>query len=188
MSNINLLPWRIEQIFYKNNIFFGICCFITVVILIITLTINGFIEVLSNYRTKEIDKLNEKISIYQAKNKEITGLKERKKLLLDRLSIINDLQSQRALMVNILDKIANTVPNGISLKQMDLKGNILYIHANSESNSRISEFMRNLEKTNIFVTPRLKEIKSSQNTNNSNLQFIDFNLEINVIGAKNEKK
>lgn len=188
MSNINLLPWRTEQIFYKNNIFIGICSAMAIVMIVVTLILNGFIEILSAYRSKEIDKLNEKINIYQAKNKEIAGLKERKKLLLDRLSIINDLQSQRALMVNILDRIASTVPSGISLKQMDLKGNILSINASSESNSRISEFMRNLEKTNIFVTPRLKEIKTSQNTTNSSLQFIDFNLEINVIGAKNEQK
>lgn len=188
MSNINLLPWRTEQIFYKNNIFFAICSIIGIIILFITLTINVFIKVLSSSKKKELYKLNEQISFYQAKTKEIVGLKERKKLLLERLSIINDLQSQRTLIVNILDQIANAVPNGILLKQMELKGNVLSINANSESNSRISEFMRNLEKNNILIFPKLKEIKVSQNTSNINIQFIEFNLEVNVAGIKNEQK
>lgn len=188
MSNINLLPWRTEQMLYKNNIFIAIGGVIAVAALILILILNMFIKILSSYRIQELNKLNDKIGFYQAKTKEIAGLKERKKLLLERLSIINDLQSQRALIVNLLGQIANSVPNGIVLKQMELKNNVLSINANSESNSRISEFMRNLEKSNVLVTPKLKEIKASQNTNNLNMQFIEFNLEINVLGSKDEQK
>lgn len=115
MSNINLLPWRTEQILYKNNIFIAIGGVIAVATLILILILNMFIKILSSYRIQELNKLNDKIGFYQAKTKEIASLKERKKLLLERLSIINDLQSQRALIVNLLEQIANSVPNGIVL-------------------------------------------------------------------------
>lgn len=186
MSNINLLPWRTERITYKNNIFIAICITITATIILFSLTINIFVNVLISQKNKVINNINAKTAFYQSRTKEITGLKERKKLLLSRLSIINNLQAQRTIIVNILQQITISVPTGISFLDINLKDNLLSINGNSESNSRIAEFMRNLEKTKLFSSPRLKEIKSLQN--DSNLNNIEFNLEINVVSAKNDRK
>lgn len=180
MSNINLLPWRIYNINYQNHIFGAGCALIAVLIVVVGILLNISIGVILNNQEKDLKYLEDEIGKYTIKIKEINGLKERKKMLLNRLEVINSLQSQRSVMVNILDKVALAVPSGIALKKMQTQEGILTIAGNSESNSRVSIFMRNLESSSLFANPRLKEIKSSQNNNDE--QFADFELEVNIVG------
>lgn len=180
MSNINLLPWRAERIFYKNNIFYAMCGITSVAAIVLILLCNMYIKILMVTNKNSIDYLDSEISLYQSKTKEINGLKERKKLLLTRLEVINSLQSKRSHVVNILDKIIKSIPNGIVLHQIQLKGSELVISGQSESNSRVSLLMRNLEKLSLFSNPTLQEIKAPQDGQAD--RGISFELEVHVIG------
>lgn len=180
MSNINLLPWRSERAFYKNNIFYAMCVVASVAAIVFILICNGYMKILMVTNKNSVDYLNSEISLYQSKTKEINGLKERKKLLLSRLEVINALQSKRSFVVNILDKIVRSVPDGVVLHKIELKGNDLIIFGQSESNSRVSLLMRNLEKLKLFSNPTLQEIKAPQSGQIEH--GISFELEVHVVG------
>ena len=180
MSNINLLPWRTDRTFYKNNIFYATCSAVAILSVFFVLVVNVYMKILMVTNKNSVDYINSEISLYQGKTKEINGLKERKKLLLTRLEVINSLQSKRSHVVNILDKLVKSVPDGLVLNQIEMKESILTVHGKSESNSRVSLFMRNLEKLKLFSNPTLQEIKAPENQQNEH--NISFVLEVHVIG------
>ena len=162
MSNINLLPWRIEKIVFANNIFYAQCALISTISILLSLGVNYYIKFLSSIQKQSINYLNSEIATYQSKIQEINGLKEHKKLLLTKLEVINSLQAKRTMVVEILDKLAKAVPDGIILTNVNFEDNTLTIKGKSESNSRISLFMRNLEGLKIFLNPALQEITAPQ--------------------------
>ncbi len=181
MSSINLLPWREEKIFQKNNIFY-VFCGITVIISFITVfVVNIYVKLLVTVQNNNNNYLDSQITFYQEKIKEINGLKEQKKMALSRLEVINSLQSKRSYVISILDSLARAVPDGIVLNQAELKDNQLVLDGQSDSNTRVSLFMRNLEEFKIFSSPKLQEIKVPQQ-NQTNEHGVSFIIEVQVTG------
>ena len=178
MSNINLLPWREERIFHKNNVFFLSGGIVVIVAIIIMFFINTFVELLVTAQHNNIDLLNKEISFYQEKIKEINGLKERKEMALSRAEIINSLQAKRAYLIRILEGLVKSTPDGLVFNQIDMKDTSLVIVGECDSNSRVSLFMRNLEELKYFSDPILQEIKASQNQSGDHV--VAFVLQIKV--------
>ena len=182
MSNINLLPWRSEMIFYKNNIFYLMSAIGATIVIVLLLIFNTYIKILLSVNQKGIDYLNSEIALYQGQTKEINGLKERRKVLLNRLEVINSLQSRRCNVVNILDKVVKCIPEGVILKNLEMKDNNLILSGKSESNSRVSLLMRNLENSKVFYNPTLQEIKAPQAGGQDTAHGISFLLEVHITG------
>ncbi len=160
MTDINLLPWREEQVKTKNNFFgaiagsialgcFGLCY-------MISLYINGSIE----HEISEVNILSREINSLESKIVEIKGLQERQNLLLSKREIIQALQASRPFIVRVFEDITKTIPDGLFLLSMNRKENKLTLEGVSNSNSRISIFMRNLEQLKWLSNTILQEIKT----------------------------
>lgn len=179
MSNINLLPWRQNLIFHKNNVFLLCTIIVASCGLVLVYFINIYLGVLVQKQKDNIEFLNQTISVYQGKIKEINGLKERKDMALSRAEVINSLQSKRGRVILILDDLIKAVPDGIVFNTLNVKDNILTINGFSDSTSRVSLFMRSIEKTHIFSNPQLQEITSSQDSNVS--RDVTFVLSVKIM-------
>lgn len=178
MSKINLLPWREEKIFYKNNIFYLIITVIAIISFILILLVNFYIKILIGMQENNINYLDQEIATYKEKTVEVTAIKEQKDMALSRLEIINSLQAKRAYLIEILEGLVKAVPDGIVLDSAEMQNNILKISGQSESTSRVSLFMRNIESLKIFANPKLEEIKAPQNTSTDST--ISFVMEIKI--------
>lgn len=165
MSNINLLPWRQARVFHKNNIFFFFAAIFACCGVIIIYFVNIYLGVLVGKQKNDIEFFNQIISVYQGKIKEINGLKERKDMALSRAEVINSLQAKRGRVIAILDGLVKCVPDGIIFNRVSVTDNVLNISGVSDSTSRVSLFMRSIEKTNIFSSAQLQEIQSSGDGN-----------------------
>jgi type IV pilus assembly protein PilN len=173
MSDINLLPWREERVFHKNNIFYLLAGISGVVMVGFMLIINFYIKFLAQQQNGNISFLNKEITVYQAKIKEINAIKERRETTLSRAEVINSLQAKRASVIKILEGIVRSLPDGVVFQQMAIKDNNLLITASSESTTRVSLFMRNLEGLPIFSNPKLQEIKAPKNQSaDSSISFV----------------
>lgn len=161
MSNINLLPWRETRIFHKNNVFYLYAAIVAIIGFILTYFVNVYLILLVETQNGSINFLNKEIVVYQEKIKEINGLKERKDMTLSRAEVINSLQAKRAGVIAILDSLTKNVPDGIVFEQIAVQDNILTIKGSGDSTSRVSLFMRNVERSTVFSSPALQEIKSS---------------------------
>lgn len=160
MIRINLLPHREEKRKAKRQRFFalsGMVVVLSALIVFLGWTINE--QAIDAQQEKnaflktEIEKLDKQIA-------QIKSLKDEIGILLKKKEVIETLQRDRGMAVTLLVEIARQVPEGAylkSLKQTDLKVSLTGF---SQSNSRVSEFMRNLAQSPAFQNPLLIETKA----------------------------
>jgi type IV pilus assembly protein PilN len=161
MAKINLLPWRDEFRRQKQQEFLTILGSVAVVAAVgcyIWISIiNGAID----DQKQRNAMLETEIAALNAKVEEIRKLKQRREELLARMKVIQGLQGERPVIVRYFDDLVRAVPEGIFLHSVDRKGNNISIKGVTESNVRVSAFMRNLDESEWFSDPNLKSVKAA---------------------------
>ena len=160
MAKINLLPWRAERRKLKQKEFgtmLGLAAVIAAGLsFLIVMYYNGQIRGQENrngYLTTEIATVDEQLA-------EIEGLDKKKADLLSRKQAIECLQGQRSLMVHLFDDLVRTIPDGVKLNGIEQKGNKLTLNGSSQSNARVSAYMRNLQVSGWMGQPELTIIEA----------------------------
>lgn len=148
MIRINLLPVRrrrVEESIRKEiSIFF--------LLLGLSLAVMGYLHVAQTgeieQMTQEKKRLSEEITRHQARQKELKDLETRKKLLLQKLEIINSLQANRDLVVRVLEQLASTVPSDkMWFRRIGQQGSTLTLEGVARGNETIAQFMETLAKS-----------------------------------------
>ncbi|MBB6367721.1 PilN domain-containing protein [Xanthomonas sp. PPL568] len=160
MAKINLLPWRAERRKQREREFYsmlGLAAFAGVLLagliwFYYDLQISGQNE-RNAYLQTEIEKV-------QAQNKEIDTLDEKKRRLLARKQVIEELQAKRSQMVHLFDSLVRTIPDGVVLTSVKQEGDMLTLEGRSQSNARVSTYMRNLEGSGWMTNPELTVIEA----------------------------
>jgi type IV pilus assembly protein PilN len=113
-----------------------------------------------------VDGQRERNSILQAEIKllderiaEIEDLESQKERLLARMAIIEQLQRSRPEIVHVFDELVRTLPSGVYLTSIKQTGTRLEIRGNAESNTRVSAFMRNIDKSQWLTKPDLQVVE-----------------------------
>ncbi len=159
MTRINLLPWR-EELRQERQKQFMTLLVLTILLAgaivgLIHFQINSKIEYQNSrnaYLKSEISKLDNEI-------KEIAELQKVRKSLIERMDIIQDLQSSRPSIVHLFTELVTSVPNGVFLQTLEQKGDTLIITGEAESNARVSSYMRNLSNSEWLAEPNLDIIE-----------------------------
>jgi type IV pilus assembly protein PilN len=160
MTLINLLPWRIEHLQIKNNIFYFMAVVTIASSIIIIFFAKTYIERLRINERWNIKYLNAEIVALQDQIKEIKGLKGQKELLIARSTVIQSLQASRPFVVKLFDNMARVVPKGLHLTKVVREGNSLTIEGLSDSNAKVSLFMKKLGNLEWLKNASLTEIKT----------------------------
>jgi type IV pilus assembly protein PilN len=159
MPKINLLPWRDELRAQRRNQFYAAMGaafgFAALIVLIGVLLMNGVIDAQGDRNKlmqEEITKLDKRIE-------EILDLEEKKDRLVARMKIIEQLQQSRPEVVHLFEELARTLPDGVYLSSVKQTGNKLEIKGSAESNTRVSAFMRNIDKSQWLESPDLQVVE-----------------------------
>ena len=162
MARINLLPWRAERRKARQKEFgvmLGLAALAGILLTLLIVTIyNGRIagqEARNQYLRDEITKVDAQI-------KEIDELDKKKSKLLARKEVIEQLQSNRSQMVHLFDSLVRTIPDGVTLTSIKQEGEILTLNGRSQSNARVSTYMRNLEGSGWMTNPDLNIIEAKE--------------------------
>src|SRR5690606_342482 len=73
--------------------------------------------------------------------------------LLARKEVIEQLQANRSQMVHLFDSLVRTIPDGVILTGIKQEGEKLTLEGRSQSSSRVSTYMRNLEGSGWMTKP-----------------------------------
>lgn len=177
MARINLLPWREERRKARQKEFFGMLGLAVVAGILVSILIyslyGGWIagqNARNEYLRGEITKVDGQI-------KEIQELDKKKAKLLARKEVIEQLQANRSQMVHLFDSLVRTIPDGVALTSIKQEGDILTLSGRSQSNARVSTYMRNLESSGWMTNPDLNVIEAKEG--NPALPY-EFNLKVKL--------
>jgi len=181
MIRINLLPHREEKRKAKRVQFYalgGLVAILGALIILFGWTLNE--QTLSSQDEQnvflggEIEKLNKQIAQIKALKDEIELLKKKKE-------VIETLQRDRGLTVTLLTELVNQVPEGVYLKSVRQADKKITLGGYAQSNSRVSELMRNLDQSSAFDKPSLVQT-NMVTVNNRRLQ--EFNMSVDLSPVK----
>jgi len=161
MARINLLPWRETLKRERQQRFIILSGLVAVAAFIILIGIHiGMDNQISNQENRN-KFLSQQISIVDKEIDAIKTLEIEKTRLLNRMSVIQELQKSRPEIVHLFEELVTSTPDGAQIIKVSQKGSSINIEGIAESNSRISTFMRNLDKSKWLTEPELIVINAN---------------------------
>jgi type IV pilus assembly protein PilN len=171
MARINLLPWREELRKQKKK------DFLTAMSGLVLLTVGAFVFIhfyidgMKTYQEQRNQILSEDIARLDQKLGEIKNIEETKNKLLAKIDLIQKLQQSRPEVVHLLDEIPRETPDGVFLTKFTQTGTALVFEGKSQSNARVSAFMRQIEGSKWLQSPVLEEIKADGDAKSTQSSF-----------------
>jgi len=159
MTHINLLPWREKKREQDKKVFTTMLLAGGVIAALIVFLVNYYASNLVSNQTARNEILQKENTILDGQISEIKALKLIREGLISRMSIIQNLQSTRTLMVHLFDELIKVVPSGVYVIKLERQNDIVSLWGYSESNTNISFLMRNIEANVWIQNPVLTEIK-----------------------------
>ena len=158
-QGINLLPWReARRRRQRRQLWTAI-----VVICIVAASVFATAwwtqsEEISFQRSRNVYLLKE-IQKVQAQLKEIDQIKQRKKTLVARMTIIRQLQQEKVGIVRTLDNLVRALPEGLYFVSAKRSRGSFNLEGIAQSNARVSELMLNLNSSVSFGDSHLEVIR-----------------------------
>ena len=160
MAKINLLPWRAERRARRQREFYSMLGLAAAVGLVLSFLIWFYYSQQISGQNTRNQFLQGEITKVEGKIKEIEVLDKQKDRLLARKKVIEELQANRSQMVHLFDSLVRTIPDGVALAGIKQEGDILTLEGRSQSNARVSTYMRNLESSGWMTNPDLSIIEA----------------------------
>lgn len=172
---INLLPWREELKEIRKKEFFVLLGGASLMAIFVVVLVHISMASTIKFQIENNGILKQEISLLDKQIEQIKALKKEKELLLARMQIIQQLQTNRPHIVRLFDGITRTVPEGLYLTGITRNQTKILIDGKAESNTRVSTFMRNIEAYSWLKRPNLSLIQADEKQKSS--KYIGFNLE-----------
>ena len=184
MARINLLPWREEARRERQRQFLYSLMGTLVLGAILVLIIGLFFDQQISYQEARNQQIQVEINRLQQRINRIAELEKTRNRLLSRKQIIESLQASRSLTVELLDKLAKTIPVGVTLSTVRQQGKNLTLMGTSQSNSRVSAYLQSLEGMDLFDRPELQYVRAAQSPLNR-VETYEFAIQVKL---DNERK
>lgn len=166
MARINLLPWREEARRERQRQFLYSLMATLVLGAILILMVGVFYDQQISDQEARNQRIQVEINRLEQRIARISELEETRARLVARKQIIESLQASRSLTVELLDKLAKTIPIGVTLTDVRQQGLVLTLLGTSQSNARVSAYLQSLEGMDLFVNPELQYVRAAQNPPN----------------------
>ena len=162
MPHINLLPWREELRSEKQRQLINVAVGAGVVMLGIVVLVHLQVAGMISNQDSRNQYLDKQIAIVDKQIKEIDSLEKEKAALLERMTVIQELQGTRPVIVHLFDELATTLPEQAVLLSISRKKDILNLEGVADSNDYVSQFMRNLNESQWLTNPKLSVIEAGK--------------------------
>ena len=183
MARINLLPWREEARKERQRQFLYSLMGTLVLGAILVLIIGLFFDQQISYQEARNQQIQIEINRLQQRINRIAELEKTRDRLLSRKQIIESLQASRSLTVELLDKLAKTIPVGVTLATVRQQGSNLTLMGTSQSNARVSAYLQSLEAMDLFVKPELQYVRTAKQATNR-VEPYEFSIRVRLDNTK----
>ncbi|MFP3869304.1 MAG: PilN domain-containing protein [Syntrophobacteria bacterium] len=188
MIRINLLPVRRrpgEEIIRKEVSLF-------LLLILVTVGVMAYIHI---GHTHEINKLvqgkkriDREIIRYRGRQKQLKELEETKKLLVQKLEIIDQLRMNRDLPVRVLSELATRIPSEkIWVKKISQSGKTLSLDGIARNNEIIAQFMESLA-ASPYIDANRVVLEQSRQVVIEGYKLKGFRLTCHIVVPPKEKR
>ncbi len=161
MTRINLLPWREARRTQRQRELIGILVAAALFGALLVFVAYTEIDHRIQYQQERNEYLRGEIARLKKAAEEMQELQKTRTRLVDRLNVIQKLQTVRPGMVRMLDELVRLVPQDIYLTGFKTANNQVTLNGIARSDNVISEFMRDLKgATDLFGEPVLQVIET----------------------------
>ena len=160
MAHVNLLPWREKQRQHQKQQYLAALLAVAAIVGLIFWFIGQAIDQQINNQNSRNQYLEQEIAILDEQIAQIKKVKDSKNAIEQRMALIEQLQASRNVAPIVFDELVKLVPSGVAFESMTRTGNRIEIKGMSDSNNRLSDFMRGLDESKVFVAAELSTIKS----------------------------
>jgi len=179
MARINLLPWREEARRERQRQFLYSLMGTLVLGAVLVLIVGLFFDQQISHQESRNQQIQVEINRLEQRIARIKELENTRNRLLSRKQIIESLQASRSLTVELLDKLAKTIPVGITLTSVRQQGTRLTLLGTSQSNARVSAYLQELDKMDLFVKPELQYVRAAAKPPNR-VETYEFAITVNL--------
>jgi len=162
MTRINLLPWREARRAQRQRELIGMLVAAAMVAAGIVFLVHAEIASRIEFQQERNNYLRGEIARLKKAAEELQELQKTRSRLVDRLNVVQKLQTVRPGMVRMLDELVRQVPQDIYLTGFKTATNQVTLDGIARSDNVISDFMRDLKNsdTNLFGEPVLQVIET----------------------------
>lgn len=179
MARINLLPWR-EELRRERQKKFMMSLLMTAIIAVVAVFVVGmFFDRKISFQQYRNDQLRTEIKALEKRITRIDELEATKARLISRKQVIESLQASRSMTVELLDNLAKSIPVGITLVSVKQQDMTLTLLGTSQSNARVSAYLRELEINDLFQDPQLAFVKAVDNPANTTERY-QFSIRVKL--------
>jgi len=179
MAKINLLPWRDELREQRKKQFIAFC--VGVAALGIASVFSGWMYF--DHKLNDQEQANQLIvstnQNLDTQLKSLDGMQERRNAIIERMKLIQGLQSQRPITVRLVDELVRVTPPTMYLTKFTRTGDKFTIEGKAESPNTVAELLRNLEASpwyrNAFMNSFLAADEKKDKTTTSLVPRVEEN-------------
>ncbi|MDA0789062.1 MAG: PilN domain-containing protein [Proteobacteria bacterium] len=157
---INLLPWREELREQKKKEFLNILVGVVLFGGIIVGAFDRYYSAAIDAQNARNNFLTQEITVLEGRIQEINMLQSQRNELLARMTVIQNLQGNRPIIVRLFDELAKQLAPRVFFTGLQFRGNLLAITGIAESNTRISNQLRNFSESDWFDKPNVTAIQA----------------------------
>ncbi len=185
MARINLLPWREEARRERQRQFMYSLMGTLVLGAILILIVGLFFDQRISHQEARNQQIQVEINRLQLRIDRIAELEKTRDRLLSRKQVIESLQASRSLTVELLDRLAMSIPVGVTLTTVRQQGPKLTLMGSSQSNARVSAYLQSLEGMELFVKPDLQYVRTAAKPE-SRVESYEYAIQVKLDNTKKD--
>jgi type IV pilus assembly protein PilN len=135
------------------------------VALSVVILICGYVWILLNEKVDHIQteqaKLKTELVVLKAKVKEVENYERDKKVVEEKIKVIEQLRKKQSVPVLLLDEVSKSLPERVWLMSLTEQGGMVDLDGKATTNSEIVDFINNLKKSSLFKDVQILESRQS---------------------------
>ena len=172
MAKINLLPWRDELREQRKKQFIAMCVGVAILGLVtVMLTWLYF-----GHKLNDQEQANQLITstnqTLDSQLKTLDGMQERRNAIIERMKLIQGLESQRPVTVHLIDELVRVVPSSMYITKFNRTGDKFTIEGRAESPNTVAELLRGMEASPWFRNAFMNSFLAAEENKNKDTSSI----------------
>lgn len=179
MAGLNLLPWREKAREEKKKQFFTLLGLAAGTAALGVFLAHMYMQKRIDFQEQRNRTLQTEITALEKQIKEIEELDATRQALLDRMEIIDNLQSTRPAIVHLFDEMVTALPKGMYLEHLQQQGTRVKLEGKAESYARVSSYMNRLDASPWLSSSNLNVISlDKEEASSDSMVLRDFKLDV----------